>query len=64
MAEVGRATCAKAKQNLEKVKSPRKSRGLAWKNSDVLELLEIMQEETILYSLDNANTPKAKRAIY
>ena len=48
----------------QKVKSPRKSRGLAWKNSDVRQLLEVMQEETILYSLDNANTPNAKRVTY
>ena len=35
-------------------KSPRKSRGQSWKDQDVKELIQIMQEETIIFSLDNA----------
>ena len=45
-------------------KSPRKSRGIAWKEQDVKELIELMKEETIMFSLDNAKTPKEKRAAY
>ena len=41
-----------------------KTRGLTWKEADVRLLLEIMREETILFSLDNAKTPKEKRAAY
>ena len=47
-----------------KQKSPQKSRGTSWKNADVQLLLEVMKEETILFSLDNAKTPKEKRAAY
>ena len=35
---------------------------IAWK--DVKELIQIMQEETVMFSLDNAKTPKEKRAAY
>ena len=52
-------TTKSAKQN-----SPQKSRGISWKNENVLLLLEVMIEETILFSLDNAKTPKEKRAAY
>ena len=45
-------------------KSPRKSRGIAWKDKDVGELIELMKEETIMFSLENAKTPKEKRAVY
>lgn len=45
-------------------KSPGKSRGIAWKDKDVEELIELMKEETIIYSLENAKTPKEKRAVY
>ena len=48
----------------KKQKSPQKSRGTSWKNADVQLLLEVMKEETILFSLDNAKTPKEKRAAY
>ena len=53
------ATAKSAKQ-----KSPQKSRGIFWKNENVKLLLEVMKEETILFSLDNAKTPKEKRAAY
>lgn len=53
------ATAKSAKQ-----KSPQKSRGISWKNENVQLLLEVMKEETILFSLDNAKTPKEKRAAY
>lgn len=45
-------------------KSLEKSRGIPWKNENVQLLLEDMKEETILFSLDNAKTPKEKRAAY
>ena len=45
-------------------KSPGKSRGIAWKNKDVEELIGLMKEETIMFSLENAKTPKEKRAVY
>ena len=45
-------------------KSPGKSRGIAWKDKDVGELIELMKEETIMFSLENAKTPKEKRAVY
>ena len=35
-------------------KSPGKSRGIAWKDKDVEELIELMKEETIIFSLENA----------
>ena len=44
-------------------KSPGKSRGIAWKNKDVEELIGLMKEET-MFSLENAKTPKEKRAVY
>lgn len=47
-----------------KGKSPKKSRGYSWKEEDVKELIQIMQEETVMFSLDNAKTPKEKRAAY
>ncbi|KAK2565423.1 hypothetical protein P5673_010481 [Acropora cervicornis] len=47
-----------------KQKSPQKSRGISWKNENVQLLLEVMKEETILFSLDNAKTPKEKKAAY
>jgi len=37
-------------------KSPGKCRGIAWKDKDVEELLELMKEKTILFSLENAKT--------
>ena len=45
-------------------RSPPKSRGRPWKESDVKELLAIMKEETIAHNLDHAKTPKEKRAAY
>ena len=45
-------------------KSPGKSRGIAWKEQEVKELLNLMKEETIMFSLENAKTPKEKRAAY
>ena len=44
--------------------SPRKSRGMAWKDDDVKQMLLIMQEETIFYAMDNDKTPNEKRAAY
>ena len=44
-------------------KSPGKSRGIAWKDKDVEELIELMKEETIMFRLENAKTPE-KRAVY
>ena len=41
-----------------------KSRGQSWKDQDVKELIQIMQEETIIFSLENAKSPKEKRAAY
>jgi len=37
-------------------KSPGKSRGIAWKDKDVEELLELLKEETIMFSIENAKT--------
>ena len=45
-------------------KSPGKSRGIAWKDKDVEELIELMKVETIMCSLENAKTSKEKRAVY
>ena len=45
-------------------KSPGKSCGIAWKDKDVEGLIELMKEETIMFSLENAKTPKEKRAVY
>ena len=45
-------------------KLPGKSRGIAWKDKDVEELIELMKEEAIMFSLENATTPKEKRALY
>ena len=39
-------------------KSPGKSCGIAWKDKDVEELIELMKEETIIFSLENAKTQK------
>ena len=44
-------------------KSPGKSCGIAWKDQDVKELIELMKEETIMFSLENAKTPQEKRAV-
>ena len=38
--------------------------GIARKDKDVEELIELMKEETIMFSLENAKTPKEKRAVY
>ena len=61
--------CAEIRLNMvdieaTKRKSPRNSRCLSWKDADVKFLLELIQEETILLSMDNAKTPKEKRAAY
>ena len=45
-------------------KSPGKSREIVWKDKDVEGLIELMKEETIMFSLENAKTPKEKRAVY
>ena len=45
-------------------KSPGKFRGIAWKDKDVEDLIELMKEETIMFSLENTKTPKEKRAVY
>ncbi|CAH3141545.1 unnamed protein product, partial [Porites evermanni] len=41
-----------------------KSRGIAWKDQDDKELIELMKEEIIMFSLENAKTPKEKWAVY
>ena len=48
----------------ETAKSPVKSRGQMWKDEEVFDLINIMNEETILINLDKAKTPKEKRACY
>lgn len=40
------------------------SKGKSPKEEDVKELIQIMQEETVMFSLDNAKTQKEKRAAY
>ena len=45
-------------------KSPGKSRGIAWKDKDVEKLIELTKEETIMFSLENAKTPKEKQAVF
>ena len=45
-------------------KSPGKSRQIACKDKDVEDLIELMKEETIMFSLENTKTPKEKRAVY
>ena len=45
-------------------KTPGKSRGMAWKDKDVEELIELIKEETFMFSLENGKTPKEKRAVY
>ena len=45
-----------------KGKPPTKSRGNSWKDKGVKELMQLMQEEIIIFSLDNTKTPKEKRA--
>ena len=44
-------------------KSLAKSRGIAWKDKELEGLIELMKEETIMFGLENAKTPKEKRAI-
>ena len=41
-----------------------KSRGIAWKDKELEELIELMKEETVMFSLENAKTPKEKRGVY
>lgn len=48
----------------KKASSPKKSKSFAWSDQDVSALLAIMKEETILFNLDNAKTPKEKRSAY
>jgi len=43
-------------------KSPGKSRGVAWKDNDVEGLLELMKEETIMFSQENSETPSLSRS--
>ncbi len=45
-------------------KCPKKSIKFIWSDEDVKALLAIVKEETILYNLDNAKTPKEKRSAY
>ena len=45
-------------------KSLAKSRGIAWKDKELEGLIELMKEETIMFGLENAKTPKEKRAVY
>ena len=45
-------------------KSPGKSRGIAWTDKDVEELIELMKEGTIMFSLEDAKTLKEKQAVY
>ena len=50
-----------------KKKSPKKGNKQPqwkWKDADVKELISLMQEETIIFSLNNAKTPKEKSACY
>ena len=44
--------------------SPKKARISLWTDNEVLTLLSIMKEETIMHNLDNAKTPKEKRSAY
>ena len=53
----------RSKSPANKSPSPKKSRCFVWKE-DVSALLTIMKEETILYNLDHAKTPKEKRSAY
>jgi hypothetical protein len=53
-----------SKSPTKKSTSPRKSRSFIWSDENVSELLSIMKEETILYNLNNAKTPKEKRSAY
>ena len=53
---------ARSKKTLQK--SPGKSRGIAWKDQDVKELIELMKEEAMMFSIENAKTTKEKRAAY
>ena len=62
MADSRKRRCAKSPAN--KSPSPKKSRWFVWKDQDVSALLTIMKEETILYNLDHAKTPKEKRSAY
>ena len=45
-------------------KLPGKSHEIAWKDKEVAELIELMKEETVMFSLENAKTPKEKRGVY
>ena len=48
-------------------KSPKKAntqRKPKWKEADVKELISLMQEETITFSMNNAKTSKEKSACY
>jgi hypothetical protein len=45
-------------------KSPKKQRKPKWKDADVKELISLMQEETIIFSMNNAKTSKEKSACY
>ena len=54
-----------ADKEIKNKPSPKKSARIAvWKEEEVLALLSIMKEETILYNLDSAKTPKEKRSAY
>ena len=54
----------KASKNMSKHKVNKRSQVRKWKDTDVKELISLMQEETILFSLNNAKTPKEKSACY
>ena len=63
--------CKSARNSLNMVGKPEtlerslgKSRGIAWKDKELEELIELMKEETIMFSLENAKTPKEQRAVY
>ena len=45
-------------------KSPGKSCGIAWKDKDVEELIELMKEETIIFSLENATKQRKTKVTF
>jgi hypothetical protein len=64
MAEQTERKAFKASKNMSKHKVNKRSQVRKWKDTDVKELISLMQEETILFSLNNAKTPKEKSACY
>ena len=55
------------KKGIKQSKSPKKvnkHHQPTWKEADVKELISLMQEETIIFNMNNAKTPKEKSACY